>query len=118
MIVMLYDEALRQIERAVKEIDEESRKYDEINNAILKAQDIITELMVSLDFEKGGDIAPSLFGLYRYFNDQLMEGNLNKDTRPLRSVQTMLTDLRSAWAQIINTTRVEGRGQGGLNVAG
>ncbi len=118
MIVMLYDEALRQIERAVKAIDEESRKYDEINNAILKAQDIITELMVSLDFEKGGDIAPSLFGLYRYFNDQLMEGNLNKDTRPLRSVQTMLTDLRSAWAQIINTTRVEGRGQGGLNVAG
>lgn len=118
MIIMLYDEALKQIESAAKAIDSGSRKYDEINNAILKAQDIITELMVSLDFAKGGDIAPSLFGLYRYFNDQLMEANLNKDTGPLQSVHSMMSDLRAAWAQVIHTTRVEGRGQGGLNVAG
>lgn len=118
MIIMLYDEALRQIERAIKAIDAGSRKYDEINAAILKAQDIVTELMVSLDFEKGGDIAPALFGLYRYFNDQLMEGNLKKDVEPLRSVQDMMSNLRGAWVQIIGTTKVEGRGQGGLNVAG
>jgi flagellar protein FliS len=118
MIIMLYDEALKQIDYAAKAIDSGSRKFDEINNSILKAQDIITELMVSLDFEKGGDIAPALFGLYRYFNDQLMEGNLNKDTGPLRSVQRMMNDLRGAWAQVIGTTKVEGRGQSGLNVAG
>jgi flagellar protein FliS len=85
---------------------------------VLKAQDIITELMVSLDFDKGGDIAPKLFGLYRFFNEQLMEGNVSKDAQPLRTVSSMLRELRGAWAQIANTTSVEGRQSNGVNIAG
>lgn len=118
MIIMLYDEAVRQIDHASQLIDASSRKYDEISNSILKAQDIITELTVSLDFEQGGDIAPSLYGLYRFFNKQLMEGNVQKDSKPLKEVRRMLAELRGAWAQIVERTSVEGRGQGGFNIAG
>jgi flagellar protein FliS len=61
IIVMLYDEALRQIDEAVGLLDTGTKQLDRVNNSVVKAQDIITELMVSLDMEQGGDIARNLF---------------------------------------------------------
>ncbi len=118
MVLMLYDAAVRQIDIAVEHIESGTRQLDLINAAILKAQDIITELMVSLDFDKGGEIAPKLFGLYRFFNDQLMEGNLRKNVEPLQSVRSMMVELRDAWGQIVATTNVEGRTAHSVNIAG
>ena len=64
---MLYEEAIRQIDLAKGALEEDTKQLDRVNNAIGKAQDIITELMVSLDFEKGGEVAEKLFNLYMYF---------------------------------------------------
>ncbi len=50
LIVMLYDEALKQIDFAVEKLNQKSKQLDKVNIALLKAQDIITELMASLDF--------------------------------------------------------------------
>lgn len=118
MILMLYDGAIRNIDAAIGHLESGTKQLDLVNNAVLKAQDIITELMASLDFDKGGDIAPKLFGLYRFFNEQLMEANLHKDAAPLKSVRSMMSELRSAWAQIASTTSVEGRTSNGVNIAG
>ena len=118
MILMLYDGAIRQIDTAIEHMESGTKQLDLINNAVLKAQDIVTELMVSLDFDKGGDIAPKLFGLYRYFNEQLMEANVRKEAEPLRAVRSMMSELRGAWAQIVNTTTVQGRTSSGVNIAG
>ncbi len=118
MILMLYDAAIRQMDAAIEHIESGTRQLDLINTAVLKAQDIITELMVSLDFEKGGELAPKLFGLYRFFNEQLMEANLKKDPEPLRAVRSMMGELREAWNQVVPTTTVQGRNQNGVNIAG
>ncbi len=118
MVLMLYDAAIRQIDIAVEHIESGTRQLDLINTAILKAQDIITELMVSLDFDKGGVIAPKLFGLYRFFNDQLMDGNLRKAAEPLQGVRSMMVELRDAWSRIVTTTNVEGRTTHSVNIAG
>ena len=118
IIVMLYDEAIKQLDTAISLLDSETRELDRVNNSILKAQDIITELMVSLDFEKGGEIAPKLFALYRFFNDQLMEANIQKDAEPLRNIRGFLDDLRDAWAQILGKTQVQGNAATGVNIAG
>ena len=74
--------------------------------------------MVSLDFDKGGDIALKLFGLYRFFNDQLMEANVQKDAAPLRSVRHFLNELRDAWAQILGKVPVQSGTTTGINIAG
>jgi flagellar protein FliS len=118
IIVMLYDEAVKQLDTAVALLDADTKELDRVNNAILKTQDIITELMVSLDFDKGGDIAPKLFGLYRFFNEQLMEANVKKDAEPLRAVRGFLSDLRDAWYQILGKTHVQGTVSSGVNIAG
>ena len=119
LIVLLYDEAVKNLDKAIAVLDSENRQYDKANNAIIKAQDIITELSASLDFEKGKDIASNLFSLYVYFNRQLTAGNMDKDSKPIKPVRNMLYDLRAAWKQIENTKEVASdKGSVGVDIAG
>lgn len=118
LIVMLYDEALKQLDAAIGGLENQSKQLDMIHNAILKAQDIITELMVSLDFDRGGEIAKNLFNLYMFFNRQLMESNVKKEIEPVKDVRRLMCDLRDAWVKIENT-QVEGSAAGpSVNIAG
>ena len=119
LIVLLYDEAIKQIDRAISNLDSGTKKYDRVNSAIIRAQEIITELSASLDFDKGKDIASNLFSLYVYFNQQLMAANLDKDSQPIKPVRNMLFELRSAWKQIENTKDDASRGGTiGIDIAG
>ena len=118
LIVMIYDEAVRQLGLAIEYLETGSPKLDSVSNAIIKTQDLITELMVSLDFEKGGEIASNLFSLYMFFNRQLMEANVKKDAEILKRVHSFVADLRDAWHQAIGKTSVKGQISGGVNIAG
>jgi len=117
---MLYDEAIRQVDTAIHGLDGEASMIDSISNAIIKAQDLVTELMVSLDFERGGEIAQQLFNLYMFFNQQLVDANIKKESGPLREVKQMLTELRSAWIQISDGPGPpdQGPAKSGVNIAG
>lgn len=118
LIVMLYDEAIKQINIAVDLLVKNTKQLDKVNTSVTKAQAIVTELLVSLDMERGGDVASNLYNLYIYFNKQLMEGNLKKDADLIKPVANMLSSLREAWVQIAQSSaNVEAR-TGGLNVAG
>ena len=120
LIVMLYDEAIRQVDKAIRGMEAVSESLDVISNSLIKAQDLVTELMVSLDFERGGEIAQGLFSLYMFFNQQLVDANINKEVEPLREVHTMLSELRSAWVQISDKPLPpdEGPAKTGVNIAG
>ncbi len=118
LIIMIYDEAVRQLDYAIEALEGKPQKFDLASNAIIKTQDLITELMVSLDFEKGGEIAQNLFSLYMFFNRQLMDANVKKDVAMLKSVLGFVSDLRDAWHQAINKTSVKGQTPGGINIAG
>ena len=118
LIIMIYDEAVRQLDYAIEALGTKNPKFDLASNAIIKTQDLITELMVSLDFEKGGEIAQNLFSLYMFFNRQLMDANVKKDVDMLKNVLKFVSDLRDAWQQAINKTQVKGQSLGGINIAG
>ncbi len=119
LIVMLYDEGVKQIREAVAELGAAPARIERAHKAIVKAQDIITELMVSLDFEKGGEIAGNLFHLYMYFNQRLVDANLSKEPSGLKEILAMMIDLRDAWSTIENTApQQESAAAGGINLAG
>ena len=118
IIIMLYDESLRQLDTAIHLLKNNTREYDKVNSAILRAQDMVTELMVSLDFEKGGDIAQGLYSLYMFFNQHMMQANMKKDVDMLSTVRGQLNELRTAWDQVINKAQNGGQNSGGINVAG
>ena len=79
LIVILYDGLLRFLDIALENIPK--KKYDVVNNNIIKAQDIITELIMSLNMD-AGDISQKLFSIYTFFNKMLIEGNMKKDPKP------------------------------------
>lgn len=120
LILMLYDGAIKQIDIAIDLIDKGPKHYDKTNNAIIKAQDIVTELMVSLDFEKGGDIAKNLFSLYMFFNQQMVNANISKDKELLERIRKLISDLRETWGEVINKGKKDNsaNGNGGVNIAG
>ena len=120
LILMMYDGAIRHLNQALQDMDDEHRRYDSISNSLIKAQDIIAELMISLDFERGGEIAKNLFGLYVFMNRRLLDGNIKKDKTPLEEVKTLLIELRGAWAEVADKAGVSaGPTQNrGVNIAG
>jgi flagellar protein FliS len=123
---MLYNEAVKQMDHALDLLQWNNsgktlpNKIEGISKSILKTQEIITELMVSLDFEQGGEIAKNLFSLYTWFNQELLAANINQDPQRIATVRNMLNDLRSAWSEIIAKNSMEGLGRPsvGLNITG
>jgi len=124
LIVMLYDGAVRQLTLAIDMLEKNQDKKDpgkieQIGKAVMKAEEIITELMVSLDFEQGGDISKNLFSIYTWFNRELLESNIAQDINRMKKVNNMLIELRNAWSSISQSTPVQqDRGAVGLNIAG
>lgn len=108
LILMLYDEAIKQIGNALELMGTEgkiqAKNIEKVNNAIVKVQEIVTELMASLDLNNGGEIAGNLLSIYSFFNQQLLEANIKKDSKPLLDVKAMMEELRQAWQQVISTT--------------
>ena len=91
-----------------------------LGQPVIAAQDILSELMASLDFAKGGMLAKNLFSLYSFMNRRLLDGNLKKDPEPLSEVKMLMGELREAWDEIStrkgleeNTTPATG-----VNIAG
>ena len=118
IIVMLYDEAIRQLDLATRALSEGVRAFDRVNSSVSKTQEIITELMVALDFEKGGAFAQSMFNLYMFFNRQLTDANLQKNGDDLTKVRGFLAELRDAWNEAEKKTMFDGGPASGVNVAG
>ena len=61
LVIKCYEGAIDSLKLAKQKIDE--KDYEGKGKAIIKAQEIIEELLCSLDFKKGGEIANSLQSL-------------------------------------------------------
>ena len=126
LIIMLYEEAVKQLDKALEllGLDRGGKRnpgnIEKISKSILKAQEIITELTVSLDFDQGGDIAKNLFSLYTWFNKELLESNISHDIRRITQIRNQLNELRSAWAEVAakNGAETAGKAVTGVNIAG
>jgi flagellar protein FliS len=93
-----YEGAVDSLKLAKQKIDE--KDYEAKAKAIIKAQDIIDELLCSLDFEKGGVIAKNLSSLYNYMSRRILHGDVHRDMGAIDEVIGMLTELLSAWQEV------------------
>ncbi|PLV56207.1 flagellar export chaperone FliS [Thermotoga sp. SG1] len=119
LVQMLYEKAIEVLKEAEKLLEE--KKFVEFSEKVTRAQDIITELNLSLNMEKGGTIAQNLRALYNYMFQRLVEGNVKKDLEKIREVEGMLSELLEVWKEAMkkagNVTSSEKK-QGGLNLMG
>jgi flagellar protein FliS len=122
LVVMLYDEAIKQADIAIGLFGPDSKpkpeNIEQINKALGKVQDVITELMASLDFDAGGDIAKDLFALYVWFGREVLEANIRKEVGRISAVRRMLAELREAWAEAAVKSQAGSSTAVGVNIAG
>lgn len=107
LVVLLYEGIIKQLTLAESYIEEDGKikpkNIEQFGICIQKAQAIITELQVSLDMEKGGDIARNLMSLYVFFNEELLAANINHNKEKIEFVLKMVKELADSWRQIANS---------------
>ncbi|HJT18917.1 MAG TPA: flagellar export chaperone FliS [Nitrospira sp.] len=98
LIVLLYDSAIQSLELA-REGMQNNNSQDKAR-FLGRAVAIVTELSNVLDFEKGGDVAKSLYRLYDYMLAELLRANLRNNSRHLEGPLKCLMTLREGWQTI------------------
>lgn len=101
LTLMLYNGCLKFIHQAKKAIEENN--IESKNTNIQKAQNIISELMVTLNMESS--VSQNLMSLYDYLNRRLMEANIKNDVAILSEVEGFVADFRDTWKQVIQLNR-------------
>ncbi|MDF2858561.1 MAG: flagellar biosynthesis protein FliS [Neobacillus sp.] len=84
----------------------ENKNMEEANRNNLRAQDILSELMVTL--KQGYEVSESLLSVYDFMKFRLIEANIQKNLDILEEVEGYAVELTETWsaAMKINKTKV------------
>lgn len=99
LLLMLYTAALWRLESAKTALQQ--KDYRETHTLLTKVQDIVLELMVSLDWETASEICSSLHSLYDYVYRRLVQATIHRDIGAIDEAIQILTDLQTGWEQVI-----------------
>lgn len=97
LTLMCYDGALRFLTQARSAV--EAKDYESQSVFIGKTQALLNELVIGLDFERGGEIAQNLSSIYRYLYDRLTQATIKDDLAALDEVREHLIGLRDTWSE-------------------
>ena len=110
LTLMLYNGCLKFLNQAKKGIEREDIELKNTN--IQKAQNILRELMVTLDMSI--PISESMQALYEYMINRLVEANIQNDSAIIDEIAVYITDFRDTWKQVIQINRQRQYGQPGV----
>ena len=102
LVLMLFDEGIRTLKKAEAAFAIETPdRFEAIHNHLVHAQDVLLELNLALDHEKGGDVAANLGRIYDFMLRHLKYANVEKQVQAVTDVRDLLTTLRDAWQTIV-----------------
>ena len=101
LTLMLYNGCIKFIGKAITAI--EGNNISERNTNIQKAQNIIRELMVTLNMDM--EVSKNMMVLYDYVLDRLTHANIKNDVQALNDAETLVTEFRDTWKQVIQLNR-------------
>ena len=97
LTLMLYNGCIKHIKIAVECI--EQNQYEKANTAVLRAQDIISELSATLDMSY--PVSAQMEKLYDFIHAKLIDGNINKDNTALKEALELVEEFRDTWYQMM-----------------
>ena len=103
LVLMLYNGIIRFVNEAKQAIDD--KNIEKAHNSITRAQDIVLELMSTLDMKY--DISKNLYSIYDYISRRLIEANLKKDKVALDEVESLVSDLKDTWGKAMDKVRAK-----------
>lgn len=108
LTLMLYNGCIKFIKQAKK--DMEAGQIEAKNKHIQKAQNIIRELMVTLD--PNVEITKQILPLYEFMNQRLTEANIRNEAGALDEVLGLAVEFRDTWKEVILKNRRLAHAQG------
>jgi flagellar protein FliS len=93
LVVLLCEGALKFVRLAKKAMEE--KDYAGANSYIIRAEDIVMELNLSLDMDY--EISKNLRSLYNFIYQKLIEANIKKDPVAISEIEPLLEDLKETW---------------------
>ena len=88
LVVMLYDGALRFLGQAATAMRADDHLAADAK--LRRAEAIVDELHMTLDKERGGEIASRLEGIYVFCKRQLIEARIERDAGRIEKVSELL----------------------------
>jgi flagellar protein FliS len=105
LTLMLYNGLVKFIMRGIDSI--EKKNIQDANTNIIKAQNIVSEFMNTLDMNY--EISSSLYSIYDYMLRRLIDANIAKDKDILEEVLNFAKVLRDTWEQAMKISKKQGR---------
>lgn len=105
LVVMLYQGCIKFLRFSKKSI--ETNNYQQANEYLIRSQNIIMELLTTLDAERGGEVAQNLAALYEYMYRRLVKANMDKDNEIITEIEEMMIDLLESWQEAVKVDRQE-----------
>lgn len=102
LTLMLYNGAIKFAKQG--KIFMEQNDIEKANNSILRVQDIINELNITLNMDY--EVSEGLKSLYTYFNERLTEANIQKSTEIIDEVLPLLEELRDTWKEAMKIAKI------------
>lgn len=101
LTLMLYNGCLKFLNLAKKAIEE--KNITEKNTNLQKAQNIINELMVTLNMDI--EISKQMMALYDFVRTKLIEANVKNDLASLEEAESIMIEFRDTWKEVIKLNR-------------
>lgn len=101
LTLMLYDGVIKFCNIAIMAI--ENKDIQKAHDNIMRAEQIINELRLTLDFNY--PIANEFDRLYDYIYQRLIDANFNKDIAILEEVLGFVRELRDTWKEAMKVAK-------------
>lgn len=98
LVVMLYDGAIRFLHQSAVAMRAGNQRV--FLDRVQRAEAIIKELNVTLDMQRGGEVAERLRSIYQFCNLHLTAATMEGDPAKIEDVIRLLSELRDSWQQI------------------
>jgi flagellar secretion chaperone FliS len=105
LVGLLYQIALDSIDRAIAHL--QNGEIMARSKAVAKAHEAVTELLLALDYEKGGDLSRRLSALYVFVQEQLLKAHAQKSEKMLRDARRVMQTLADAWSAVLAAPKPE-----------
>lgn len=100
LVVLLFDGLVIHLHRVKLSIDNNDVALR--TASLSKARAIVSELLGTLDFEKGGKIAKDLGSLYSFLLGEMAEVGLHRDARKVERLKDIAEELRAGFTGAAN----------------
>ncbi|MCM8541665.1 MAG: flagellar export chaperone FliS [Lentisphaeraceae bacterium] len=107
-VVLMYEglhKELKKSKNLIVNINKDILNIEKAHNSISLSEQIILELKLALDMDKGGELAQNLNNLYEFWIVQLSEINMKKDAKALNPIIDMVSELKDTWREAAKKAR-------------